>query len=321
MAGLILSLGAALAAGLLSFLSPCVLPLIPSFLSFLGAAEGIASGEAPSFRRRMGRVTAFVSGFSLVFVAAGILLSQAFALFSPVRSWLALGSGILVIILGLNAIFDFIKALGMEKRFHAARADSLPTAFLFGMAFAAGWSPCVGPMLASILALAGSSGDIPRALILLLAYSAGLALPFLAFGAALSRLKGFLAFLKRHALAIRIASGALLILIGLAIASGGIARLPALFGRAAWSMEAFSATAASRIIFTSIWAAGTLFSGLLAFRSMRRSRHKDEGLRPSAIVALVLGLAFLALCALEALGVLNGGWILSKLLVLGMSQG
>jgi cytochrome c-type biogenesis protein len=214
---------AAFGAGLLSFLSPCVFPLIPSWLLVVGGMgpRSAASGE-PSAAPRL-RVVActgfFTLGFSAVFVAGSIVLSG-LVIASGLR-YMDIAAGIIVILLGLNVLFDFLRFLNYEKRFHVKGSPGgFAGAFLAGAAFGAGWTPCVGPVLTSILLLAGQSGSIVRAALYLALYSAGLALPFLAAAFFFDRFAPASARLRRHLPLIQRVSGALLVLIGALILSG-----------------------------------------------------------------------------------------------------
>ncbi|MDR0597664.1 MAG: redoxin domain-containing protein [Treponema sp.] len=186
----------AFGAGLLSFVSPCVLPLIPSYLAFLGGVgldRGDGSVPGAANRPRLAAATAsFILGFSAIFIVLSLLFSGTFFLLGGAARYINLAAGIIVIILGLNVIFDFLKFLNYEKRARiAGRSGGLPQAFLMGLAFGAGWSPCVGPFLGSILLMAGQAGNTGRAVLCLSAYSAGLGLPFLAAGVFFDRfLKG-----------------------------------------------------------------------------------------------------------------------------------
>jgi cytochrome c-type biogenesis protein len=224
-----ISLLLAFGGGLLSFLSPCVLPLIPSYLSLLGgiglspAREGAGGPEdaAGGRPRLIAAALCFVLGFSAVFVVFSIFFSAAFSLMGGAARYLNALAGAAVILLGLNVIFDFFSFLNYEKRFHRKeRPRGIIGAFVAGAAFAAGWTPCVGPLLTGILLMAGQSGRAGMAALYLAAYSAGLGLPFL--GAAVF----FDFFLKRAAKLrarlplIRRLSGGLLIVIGVLILTG-----------------------------------------------------------------------------------------------------
>jgi cytochrome c-type biogenesis protein len=212
---------AALAAGLLSFLSPCVLPLIPGYLSFVsgyGLADIRSGGARPAVFKR---TLAFVAGFTIVFVALGLLLSGATILIGGLSRTITIVAGILIAILGLNLVFDFIKLLDLEARFHVAeKPRGFFGAFLIGVSFAAGWSPCIGPILASILVYASQEGSALRSIVLLSAYSIGLAAPFLAVGLFFDRLGPLMAWFKKHALGVRVVSGLLLVALGASMALG-----------------------------------------------------------------------------------------------------
>jgi cytochrome c-type biogenesis protein len=226
---------AALAAGLLSFLSPCVLPLIPAYLAMV-SGYGVADIRAGAVRwKTFARTLAFSAGFTLVFTALSILLSGAAMLAGGLSRTIMIVAGILVVILGLNLIFDFIKLLDLEARLGKARAPrGYAGALLLGMAFAAGWSPCVGPILASILMLAAqgaagaagsSAANLGRSVLLLAAYSLGLALPFLAASLFLDRLTPLMAWFKRHGRGVRIVSGIFLVALGALMALGKLSLL------------------------------------------------------------------------------------------------
>ena len=235
-----LSLLLVFAAGLLTFLSPCVVPLIPSYFSILGGmglspAEQNSGGRPRLFRTAAG----FVLGFSGVFITLGILVSATFSLMGGISKYINRAAGIIVIILGLNIIFDFLSFLNYEKRpffqkrmnqaagsqaAPASRAAQkirgMPAAFIAGAAFGTGWTPCIGPVLTGILLMAGQSGRTASAVFYLAIYSAGLALPFLLaaffFDSFLKHSRRF----KSHLLLIRRASGILLIVIGITILLG-----------------------------------------------------------------------------------------------------
>jgi cytochrome c-type biogenesis protein len=225
-----LSILLAFGAGLLSFLSPCVLPLIPSYLCFIGGVSLTGAGEKPEEESRrqnelnphlIASTLFFILGFSAVFIILSILISATFTLMGGISRYINLGAGIIVIILGLNIIFDFLSFLNYEKRFHPLRRPrGMIGAFFVGAAFGAGWTPCVGPILGSILLLAGQSGGIPRAVLYLAFYSAGLGLPFLLAAIFFNRFLKTAVKLRAHLPLIKRISGILLIFIGLLILSG-----------------------------------------------------------------------------------------------------
>ena len=182
----------AFTAGLLSFLSPCVLPLIPSYLGILG---GLGGRSLDHSRSGLAWVAAgFILGFSVVFISLGILISTTFFFMGGALIYINWIAGIVVIVLGLNIIFDFLSFLNYEKRPFLKKLPcaekreqaafwsilgAIPFAFIAGAAFGVGWTPCIGPVLTSILLMAGQSGKIGSAVCYLALYSAGLGIPFL----------------------------------------------------------------------------------------------------------------------------------------------
>ncbi|MBI1848544.1 MAG: cytochrome c biogenesis protein CcdA [Candidatus Rokubacteria bacterium] len=219
------SLGVAVAfsAGLFSFLSPCVLPLFPAYLSFVtGMSVGDLTAEmtAGARRRVLLHSLAFVLGFSAVFVALGASVSAAQVVFTGYREWIQRVGGVLIIVFGLY-VAGVLK-IGVFARTRQYHLSAKPTGYLgsfaVGITFAAGWTPCVGPILGSILSLAGGTAETwQRGVGLLVAYSAGLGVPFLVSAVALG---GFLKFFRRYRPYIPIverAAGALLVVVGLLV--------------------------------------------------------------------------------------------------------
>lgn len=223
-----ISFGVAFAAGVLSFLSPCVLPLIPGYISFLSGVslEELKKGEG----KRRSAVKAgvasifFVIGFSVIFVALGAsasflgkLLNQYMAVFTKI-------AGALIAILGLHLTGIFsIGFLNYQKGFKIKGFTPGPfSAFLVGMAFGFGWTPCVGPLLAGILALAATQETMLRGILLLLAYSLGIGIPFIATGFAVGI---FMRFLERYRKFIRwgeVIAGVFLVIIGILMFMGNL---------------------------------------------------------------------------------------------------
>jgi cytochrome c-type biogenesis protein len=190
----------AFSAGLFSFLSPCVLPLFPSYLSFItGMTVERLSGEVTAGAR--GRVLvhslAFIAGFTAVFVSLGVSVSAASQFLLDYRDWIRIGGGILIIIFGLY--ITGILRVGLFGRTAQIQVQQKPAgligSFAVGLTFAIGWTPCVGPILGSILTLASNDKTVAQGTSLLLAYSAGLGIPFLLFSLALG---SFLRFFKRY---------------------------------------------------------------------------------------------------------------------------
>jgi len=212
-----ISIFIAFGAGALSFLSPCVLPLIPSYLCVIGGSPS-STEDRP---RLIARTISFISGFSVVFIVLSIIFSSTFILINNIFQYINLVSGIIVIILGLNIVFDFLSLLNYEKRFHLKnKPKGLIGAFLAGGAFGAGWTPCVGPVLTGILFLAANSGHVWRSVIYLIFYSAGLGLPFLLASFFFNAFVKISAKLRTYIPLIRRISGVLLIVIGVLIITG-----------------------------------------------------------------------------------------------------
>ena len=219
----------AFSAGLLSFLSPCVLPLVPSFLSYMTglSVEDLASSTAPAGRRWRGlaHAAAFVVGFSTVFILLGASATALGRLVAGHQLWLRRAGGVLIILFGL--FMTGLVPLPWLNREAAVSLQRKPAGLLgsgvMGLAFAAGWSPCIGPVLASILTVAATAENVGRGIGLLAVYSLGLGLPFLASGWALDRFLMQFARLKRHLRWMGWISGGLLVAIGVMVYTGAFA--------------------------------------------------------------------------------------------------
>ena len=190
---------AAFIAGLLSFFSPCVLPLIPAYFTFISgfSMEELTSDCNAETRRKVFLATlAFVSGFSFVFILLGGSASLIGSFIIKYKDIIRIAGGVLIIILGVHLTGLFrIRKLDFEKRIHLSKKPlHFFGTFVIGMAFAAGWSPCIGPMLGSILIIAGSSESVLHGIALLTVYSMGLAIPFIILSGFINLL---LIFLKR----------------------------------------------------------------------------------------------------------------------------
>jgi cytochrome c-type biogenesis protein len=220
------SLIAAFVAGLLSFVSPCVLPLIPGYISFISGVtledmrggETAGAGVAPRWRI-LATSVAFVLGFSLVFVSLGASASALGKLLLPRLSLLGRIAGVAIILFGLHTMGILrIGWLYGEKRVQArAKPAGLLGAGVVGIAFAFGWTPCIGPILAGILAVAAAQETVSQGIRLLAVYSLGLGIPFLVTALAINRFFAAFAKIRRHYRAIEIASGGLLVAIGVLI--------------------------------------------------------------------------------------------------------
>jgi cytochrome c-type biogenesis protein len=219
---------AAFAAGFLSFVSPCVLPLIPGYISFISGAsmeEMRGGGDvAPSTTRLQIFLTslAFVIGFSIVFVALGASATAIGKFMFARLPLLSKIAGGVLIVFGLHTMGAFRLAfLETEKRVHAQRKPAGPLgAMLVGVAFAFGWTPCIGPILGGILAIAGSKNSVWEGVTLLAVYSLGLGIPFLITSLAINQFFAAVKRIRRYYHAIEVASGALLVAIGVLIITG-----------------------------------------------------------------------------------------------------
>ncbi|MDP4031475.1 MAG: cytochrome c biogenesis protein CcdA [Pseudorhodobacter sp.] len=224
-AGMLPAIFVALLAGVLSFLSPCVLPIVPPYLAYMG---GISVGEMQSSQTARRRVLLpalfFVLGLSTVFLFLGFTASAFGAFFLQNQEIFAKVSGGIVIILGLHFLGVFrIPILDREARMDAGdRGGSAIGAYLLGLAFAFGWTPCIGPQLGAILSLAASEANLSRGTALLGVYAAGLGLPFLLAALFIERSMVVMTGLKRHMKLIERAMGLLLLIVGVALVTGAM---------------------------------------------------------------------------------------------------
>ena len=240
------NLAATFLEGLLSFGSPCVLPLVPGYLSFISgvsvarAVEARAEDPAPmgwsDTRRVLAAIGFFILGFTAVFIAIfGLYYTLTDLVGTDVKPFIQVFAGLAVIVMGLHFIGLFkLKFLNFEKRFHFTTANKpvgLIGAFLVGAGFAAGWSPCIGPFLSAAMTSALDSNSTWSGVGMMLVYSAGLGIPFLLAGLFMSRLLGFIARVRRHYQVIEIASGLLLLLIGVLIITNNMTELTSALGR------------------------------------------------------------------------------------------
>lgn len=220
-----LGIAVAFAAGLLSFLSPCVLPLVPSYVGFL---TGMTPPEMEG-RRRIALLHAllFVAGFSLVFILLGASATALGRALNYYQVWIQRAGGVLIIAFGLVCLGVFKSGwLTQERRLHL---EHKPVGFLgsmlVGMAFGAGWTPCIGPVLGAILGLAATSADLSRGMLLLAVYSAGLAVPFLIAAVAVEHFLGWFQHFRKYLPWVMRISGALLVLVGVLLLTGEFTRL------------------------------------------------------------------------------------------------
>jgi cytochrome c-type biogenesis protein len=215
---------AAFVAGLVSFLSPCVLPLVPGYVSLISGVgvEQLKTQESQLLRKVMLNSVAFILGFSVVFIALGAVATEVSQMLARYRSTLAQVAGVVIILFGLHLTGVFkIKALYTDARLHSVKGGSTAWgAFVIGFAFAFGWTPCVGPVLTVILTFAAAQDSITKGVMLLAIYSMGLAVPFLLTALGVERFLKFYSRFRAHMHAIEVASGALLIALGILLVIG-----------------------------------------------------------------------------------------------------
>ncbi|QIE42537.1 cytochrome c biogenesis protein CcdA [Rhodobacteraceae bacterium SC52] len=229
----------ALAAGMLSFLSPCVLPIVPPYLAYM---SGITVGDMQdSSARRRAFLPAlfFVMGLSTVFLFLGFTASAFGAFFLQNQTLFSKISGVVVIVFGLHFLNVYrIPILDREARLDAGdRGGTALGAYVLGLAFAFGWTPCIGPQLGAILSIAASEASIARGTLLLGVYALGLGVPFLLVAIFMSRSMSVMNRLKRHMVTIERVMGGLLVLVGAMLLTGAFTRL------SWWLLEQFPALA------------------------------------------------------------------------------
>ena len=221
-------------AGLISFLSPCVLPLVPGYLSYISGVSSDqmrAGADAETRRRVMVNASGFVLGFSLIFIALGASATALGQLMLAQLEVLSKIAGAVIIVFGLHTMGLLrVKWLYMEKRVQlSSKPLGLLGALVVGMAFGFGWTPCIGPILASILAVAATQETVGQGISLLAVYSLGLGIPFLLAGLAINQFFALFDRLKRHMRIIEIVSGLLLIGVGLLMFTNNLTMLSGFF--------------------------------------------------------------------------------------------
>ncbi len=212
---------AAFVAGIVSFLSPCVLPLVPGYVSLISGAtvEELQAKDRKLLNTVLLHSIMFILGFTLVFVCLGAAATSVGHFMKVYKRQLTWVAGIVIVILGLHLTGIFkIKALYADKRMHSVGGGKSPLgAFIAGFAFAFGWTPCIGPILAGILTLAGSADTVRKGILLLFVYSLGLALPFLMTSVFINGFFSFYGRFRRFLHTVEVFSGALLIVFGVLI--------------------------------------------------------------------------------------------------------
>jgi cytochrome c-type biogenesis protein len=215
---------AAFLAGLISFLSPCVLPLVPGYVSLISGAgvEELKSAQGQLMRRVMVNSVGFILGFSVVFVTLGAISTEIGQVAARYKHTLSIIAGVVIIIFGLHLTGIFkIKALYTDARLHSVKGGSTPYgAFLIGFAFAFGWTPCLGPILSVILGFASQEDTLVKGVLLLAVYSLGLAVPFLLTSVLMERFLKFYSRFRSHMHALEVLSGGLMIALGILLVLG-----------------------------------------------------------------------------------------------------
>jgi cytochrome c-type biogenesis protein len=223
-------------AGVLSFLSPSVLPIVPPYLAFMAGASMDELGEKRD-ARTLRAAAFFVLGLSTVFLMLGLAASALGRVFLAYQEQMALLAGVVIVLFGLHFLGVLrIPILAREARFeaHAATGTALG-AYVFGLAFAFGWTPCIGPVLGAILSLAAQGGSAGRGLLLMGAYALGLGVPFVLTALFLGRAIGLMAGLKRHMATVERTMGGLLVVVGVLMLTGGFSQF------SFWLLETFPA--------------------------------------------------------------------------------
>ncbi len=239
-AGLVPAMAIALFAGVISFLSPCVLPIVPPYLAYIsGVALTDLTDRSQARAKAFVPALFFVLGLSTVFLFLGFTASAIGSIFLQYQGWFNTIAGIIVMIFGAHFVGVYrIGFLDREARVDVGdRGGSAFGAYVLGLAFAFGWTPCIGPQLGAILSLAASEANVARGTVLLAIYAIGLGVPFLLVAAFLPRLSGLMGWMKRHMARIERVMGLLLWTIGLLMLTGGFSAF------SFWLLETFPALA------------------------------------------------------------------------------
>lgn len=226
---LLLAVTIAVIGGFLSFLSPCVLPLVPGYLGYL-VGSTLAHDRSPTRRDLLLHTLAFVCGFAIVFTIAGLAIGAFVSGIQASLDYVRWVGGLAVIVIGLHTS-GLIRISLLDRQVRVSAEDRLPrgrlvTSFTLGLFFAAGWTPCVGAILAGIFAISATHG--PLAGLLFFSYAVGLGIPFLFLALAFNRMTGLLRRFQRHTQIVAVTSGAFLILIGVLLITDNFGRLAAL---------------------------------------------------------------------------------------------
>lgn len=216
---LLLALPVALLAGLVSFASPCVVPLVPGYLGYVSGMAGAGVDGKGSRPRLVAGVLLFIAGFSAVFVTLALVVTAVGAQLTSSLDVITRVLGVVIVVMGL-AFMGWIPFLQTERRFHVSPKAGLAGAPVLGVAFGLGWSPCIGPTLSAVLAVGLTDGTQGRGVVLAIAYCLGLGLPFLLLALSIERSQRVLGWLRRHRRALMVAGGGMLVVLGLMLATG-----------------------------------------------------------------------------------------------------
>jgi len=216
---LLLALPVALVAGVVSFVSPCVVPLVPGYLGYVSSMAGAGTPGRNSRPRLVLGVLLFVLGFTAVFVVLGVAFASLGAQVEGQLDVITRILGVLVVVMGL-VFLGSVPFMQRERRIHLSPKAGLWGAPLLGVVFGLGWTPCIGPTLAAVLTLSLSEATAARGVILAVVYSLGLGLPFIALAVWMERSQAVLAWLRRHRLALMRVGGGMLIVLGLLLVTG-----------------------------------------------------------------------------------------------------
>ncbi|MBN2737619.1 MAG: sulfite exporter TauE/SafE family protein [Spirochaetales bacterium] len=318
-----LNIALAFAGGIIAFLSPCILPLIPSYISFISGESynTLVSGKGKKSEIII-KTLFFILGFSILFVTMGLLFSGAGALLNAsLRPIINISAGIIVVLLGINFIFDFIQFLNFEKKLKIkSSVTGYLGSFLLGLGFGAGWSPCVGPILSSILALVGVQGNIGGGVLLLIFFSLGLGTPFILTGVFFSSIQKQLQRLKKQMKVIKIIGGVFLIFVGILILMGQMSNLTNYFNQWASGLSQWEEAQplASRLVFGLIFLGLFILFAALYYRKIKAPLAESGGNKEAAITNyirpgyFIFGGVFLILAILVFTGVLSIPQLLSS---------
>lgn len=291
-------------AGIISFLSPCIFPIIPSYIGYIGAAT-----YNEGFKRNRGGIPlilAFILGFTIVFSVMGVAFSTLGIAFNNISVIINRVSGIIVILLGFNFIFNFISFLDYEKKVqYRTKNKGFISSLFLGMAFGAGWSPCIGPILASILFLAGNSNTMMSGIVMLLFFSLGLGIPFFLSGLFISKFREKTDTIKKNLGKIKVVSGIFIVFVGVFIFFNKLSNINIILLQFAESFSAWYEI--NSTIFNTVNGIFNLFiSALLLFRILYSIKEGNK-----FYIKAVFFIIFLSIAVISFIGLINWGELLT----------